>query len=330
MTIVPELSVIVPTCNRRDLLSRLLNALNRQTIPPQRYEVIVSVDGSTDGTTEMLSALAPGYRLRSHWQPNAGRASACNAGLALAQGTIVVLLDDDMDPPPGFLEAHAGEHPAGSRRGVVGAAPVVTAASSPPAAEYIARKFNRHVAALAVPGRVFSLRDFYTGNFSIRRSILQAAGGFDTEFRRYGNEDLELSVRLKRAGVELAFSPRALAYQSYTKDFAALARDSTDKGRTAVLLAAKHPETRDELKLNAANLGSPLRRRILSGLTMMTGAWPGMPAAVVSAMSMLGRTRRAGLDSAYGVALDYFYLLGARAARQEAPSSYVPAGGRTT
>lgn len=54
---LPVLSVLIPTYNRREIVARCLKSLAEQTLPPEQYEVIVIDDGSTDGTDEMLASL---------------------------------------------------------------------------------------------------------------------------------------------------------------------------------------------------------------------------------------------------------------------------------
>src|SRR5688572_30585556 len=97
---VPTLSVLVPTHQRRAHLARALHALARQSLPPEIFEVVVSVDGSTDGTIEMLRRTDLPYRVVALGRANQGRARALNAALAAARGDVVVLLDDDMEPAP--------------------------------------------------------------------------------------------------------------------------------------------------------------------------------------------------------------------------------------
>lgn len=87
-----EVSVIIPTYNRRDLLPRALDSVLAQTVPVD--EIIVIDDGSTDGTDDMLRARC-GDRVRYVWQPNAGVSAARNHGLRLAQGRYLALLDSD-------------------------------------------------------------------------------------------------------------------------------------------------------------------------------------------------------------------------------------------
>src|SRR5262245_25867711 len=92
----PDLSIVVPTYNRRAGIERFLRALEEQTFPATRFEVVVVDDGSTDGTDAALAAMQTPYRLRVLHQENAGPAAARNAGLREAQGRLIVFLDDDV------------------------------------------------------------------------------------------------------------------------------------------------------------------------------------------------------------------------------------------
>lgn len=308
------MSVIIPTYQRRGCVANLLDGLSRQTFPPKSFEVIVSIDGSNDGTQELVEQFEASFRLLSLWQPKRGRAAACNSGIRSSTGDVLLLLDDDMDPTPALLEAHWAAHQDQPSLAVLGAAPILLNPSSSAVAHYVANKFNRHLENLAQPGYEFQLRDFYSGNCSIRRNVLLAAGGFDEGFRIYGNEDLELWHRLAARGVRLVYSRDAVAYQNYTKDFFGLARDKQEQGCTAVLLASKHPETFKHLKLSTYRQGSlkwRLARKIL--LVASRGA-PCTPRLVMNAMHWMAEHRPNWFLFLCQQALDYFYWLGVRTA----------------
>jgi GT2 family glycosyltransferase len=312
-----QLSAVIPTYQRCAMLERALWALAEQTLPADAYEVVVAINGSDDGTCEMLARLSTPYRLRSLWQPNRGRAAACNAGIAAARGAIVVLLDDDMEPSPGMLDAHRRAHAAESRLGVLGAVPIALGPSSSPVVEYIGRKFNRHLETLSAPGHRLKPRDFYTGNFSIRREVLLEVGGFDEAFTMYGNEDVELWVRLARAGVQIVYSPEAWAQQHYTKTFAQLARDNIAKGQTAVLVAVKHPECVADLKLSTYQQASWKWRALRAILLRASERWPRTPDRVSGFVEWLQRRNPRGLQRYFALSLDYFYWVGARIAERD-------------
>lgn len=314
----PALSVVIPTFQRCTSVERLLRALTRQTLPAGDFEVVVSIDGSEDGTREMVERFSAPYSLRAAWQANQGRAGACNAGIRAAQGDFVVIMDDDMEPTPGCLSAHLQAHSEQPRLGVMGAVPVVVSPSSPPVVQYMASRFEQHLGKLAQPGYVLRLRDFSTQNFSVRRSEILNIGAFDEGlFKIYGNEDLEMSVRLRSAGVRVIYSPDALALQHYTKDFRGLARDNIAKGRTAVLFARKHPQTISDLKLSTYREGSPRWRCVRSVLLSLTNVWRGTPDMAMLCFHWLELLSPSGVGGYYNVALDYFYWVGAEAALRE-------------
>lgn len=311
------ISVIIPTFQRCASVQRALQALARQTLPADTYEVIVSIDGSDDGTRELVGRFPAPFALRARWQPNGGRAAACNAGIRLAQGELILLLDDDMEATPELLEAHLQAHRGDSRLGIVGAVPIALDASSPPAVAYIGTKFNRHLEKLARPGYRIGFRDFYSGNFSIHRSTLLEVGGFDESFTIYGNEDSELFLRLLASGVRVVYSPAALAHQHYTKDFAALARDNMAKGATALLLAGKQAGTFHALKLSTYEQGSRKWRVLRASLLELSRIWVRTPDRLIVFMTWLEQRRPRRLHLYYGLALDYFYWLGVRSALRE-------------
>ena len=311
----PLVSVVIPTHERRASVERALRALSRQALAPDDYEVIVAIDGSTDGTRELVETMKTPYALRLLWKQRGGRASACNAGLRVARGRVVVLLDDDMEASHTLLSAHAGLHTGNETLGVVGAVPIRVDEASSPVARYVASRFNGHLRNLAAPGYEFGLRDFYSGNFSALRETLNRIGGFDESFTAYGNEDLDLSVRLRSIGVRLVFSADAIAHQHYEKSFPALARDEMDKGRTAVQLATKHPTWRSELKLAQRHRGPFLQRVARDVLLALSAAWPATTEGVIQNVSRLGERNAPGLRHVYPVVLDYLYWLGVRSGR---------------
>jgi GT2 family glycosyltransferase len=316
------ISVIIPTYRRPPSLERALRALARQTLPARTYEVLVVIDGSEDSTRELVTQLPIPYRLRCLDRPHRGRAAARNAGIAAAEGRMLVFLDDDMEPSPEFLEQHLRAHARSSRLAVVGAVPIVPGGSPAPVADYIAAKFNRHLGTLALPGHQFGVRDFYGGNFSIGREVLARVGGFDEDFTLYGNEDLELSLRLRRAGIPLVFRPEAWARQHYSKSLAEVAQDNVDKGRTAVLLASKHPDVLADLKLSTY-ARAPRKWRVLRGtLLLLTRLCPPTQRVVVRFGGWLERRDPTRLRRYLPLVLDYCFWVGAVAAQQEKGMSH--------
>lgn len=245
-------SVIIPTRQRRELLRRTLASLAIQTAPPDEYEVVVAIDGANDGTREMMATFDAPYELQAADSAHqGGRAAACNAAFELTKGDVVIILDDDMQVVPQFVDRHRRHHPPGSRVCVLGAVPVTLSGSSPLAARYVRAKFDVHLSRLADPEHVYQPRDFYSGNASLRSEVLREVGGYDDAFTDYGNEDVELWVRLRAADVKFRFDAEARALQEYDKSLRALGRDTVAKGRSAVRLTRSHPGVFGALRLAA-------------------------------------------------------------------------------
>jgi glycosyltransferase involved in cell wall biosynthesis len=236
-------SVVIPTYNRRPILEKCLLALERQQACPEidRYEVVVVDDGSTDGTPDWLRGAAerfPHVRLieQSHGGPAEGR----NRGVDHAHGDVIVFIDSDLVVTDSFLSCHASSlvrswEARGDRLCFTYGAVVNTANFEQPTAE-------RHKL------RDLSWAYFATGNVAIAKEVLQRAGLFDTGFRLYGWEDLELGERLRRMGVQLIKCPAAVGYHwhpALTLDqIPRLIEVEGERARMGLVFFRKHPTRR--------------------------------------------------------------------------------------
>jgi GT2 family glycosyltransferase len=313
----PIVSVLIPTHQRRAALRSALESLGHQSVPPETYEVVVATDACSDGTQEMIDGLDVPYELRRVEPRGRGRAAAVNAALAAARGEVAIVLDDDMQVVPEFVERHRAHHPAGSRRCVLGAVPVELGPESTHAARYVKAKFDLHLSRLSDPAHLALPRSFFTGNASVRVEVLREVGGFDESFGIYGNEDVELSLRLRKAGVELDYDPEAKALQEYGKDLGGLQRDTLAKGETTVLLARSHPEVVGDLRLAVPNDASRPWLAVRALLLWLTRRLPSTAAAVFALFSLLERAGLWHFPLFYRPVLDYAFWAGVDAALRE-------------
>jgi glycosyltransferase involved in cell wall biosynthesis len=237
------LSVVIPTYNRLPILRKCLAALEDQQLaaPIQRYEVVVVDDGSTDDTVHWLDANAtrlPHVRLirQEHGGPAEGR----NRGVEAAHGDVIVFIDSDLVVTPGFLVAHARTLEAqwrqsGDRLCFTYGAVINTADFDNPTGE---------------PHKPTDLSWAYfaTGNVAIDRQLLLRSGLFDTSFRLYGWEDLELGERLRRLGVRLVRCPQAVGYHWHPplslEQIPNLIRVERERAKMGLLFYRKHPTRR--------------------------------------------------------------------------------------
>ena len=98
----PTLSVLIVAWNSRDELARTLPALLPEL--GEGDELVVVDNDSSDGTAEVVATMAPAARIVRSGR-NLGFAAGCNEGAAQAQGELLVVLNPDAAPLPGFGEA---------------------------------------------------------------------------------------------------------------------------------------------------------------------------------------------------------------------------------
>lgn len=240
------LSVVIPTYNRLPILQKCLRALEGQRLsaPVEHYEVVVVDDGSTDATVAWIrenAAALPHVRLIQ--QEHGGPAEGRNRGVREARGDVIVFIDSDLVVLPDFLNCHGRAlerhwSRSGNRLCFTYGAVINTANFDDPTSE--PHKL-----------RDLSWAYFATGNVAIDREVLERSGLFDTAFRLYGWEDLELGERLRRMGVELVRCPEAAGYHWHPplnlEQIPDLIRVERERARMGLVFFRKHPTRRVRL-----------------------------------------------------------------------------------
>jgi glycosyltransferase involved in cell wall biosynthesis len=215
---MPKISVVIPTYNRLSRLRQVINALENQDYTHDDFEVVIVSDGATDGTQRYLEDLRAPFHLRPLHQANGGPAAARNAGIVAAKGEFIVFIDDDVVPGPRLLTEHMKQHKtAGREVAVLG--PLLTPANyaMSPWVAYEQRTLVKQYDAMIRGDWAPTARQFYTGNASIRRSHVLAAGGFDERFRRA--EDVDLAYRLADRGIGFVFTMQAEGFHFAERSF---------------------------------------------------------------------------------------------------------------
>ncbi|MEK6271946.1 MAG: glycosyltransferase [Actinomycetota bacterium] len=229
----PRVSAIVCTHDGANTLPACLDALARLDYPD--YEVLVVDDGSTDET----AAIAERYDVRLIGIPHQGLASARNAGLAAATGSIVAYVDDDAYPDcdwlrylaEAFIESdHAGiggpNIPPGDE-GLVAAC--VASAPGGPVHVLLTDRVAEHI-----PGC----------NMAFRKDRLEAVGGFDPQFRTAG-DDVDICWQLQDAGHTVGFSAGAVVYHRRRDSVLGYLRQQYGYGKAEASLERKWPSRHD-------------------------------------------------------------------------------------
>ncbi|HEY6102771.1 MAG TPA: glycosyltransferase [bacterium] len=239
-----DATVIVPTYNQAGSIGVCLASLVRQTLPADRYEILVIDDGSMDETAGVAAGFPTPVRV-VRLPHNRGRSAARNVGLREARAERVVFIDSDVVVREDFLEWHLRTHHAYGP-GILSRGPVVSV-------ETLEDVSHRRVPRLAASPAYLD-----TANAAMERSAVIRAGMFDEAFPGYGWEDFELGVRLRRQGVRRVFCRQAPAFhlqpkvRAHTLD--ALFAKEEARARSAVYFYRKHPTCETRMLIQATTL----------------------------------------------------------------------------
>jgi GT2 family glycosyltransferase len=212
----PEISVVICTFQRPDLVAAAVASLDHQTVERARFEVIV-VDNSPSPTA--AAALEESAATRENVQvvhePVAGLSHARNRGTAEARGRVVLFMDDDALAEPQLLEAHLRAFEEGGLPAATGGRihlrwPDARPAWVPPSQEayYSGLDLGDEPQALVYPEYP------YGANMAIRRQLLLELGGFATELGRRGRnllsgEEKDLFLKVHSVGGAMRYVPDA-------------------------------------------------------------------------------------------------------------------------
>ena len=238
----PMFSVIIPTYNRKGVLTQCLEALARQSVAPETFEVIVVDDGSTDDTEQFCRDFQAAFPFQYLRQLNAGAGAARRRGVQHARGEYLVLINDDTISAPDLLAEHRKAHQgcANDRQAVLGDFCFPPAAQDRALTRFlIASPFFFPQATLR-PGTYWEYTYVVTCNLSIKREAVLAVGSFDPHFRVA--EDSDLGLRLSRRGFCVRYMPEAQAiHQHLPFTVPDLIRRAGVYGETQLPFLRKHP-----------------------------------------------------------------------------------------
>jgi GT2 family glycosyltransferase len=227
---VPEVSVVVPSHARPARLAALLDALAAQTLPAERWEVVVVHDDAGDVVSgHPLPALRE-VRIPAHER---GPARQRNRGWRMARAPLIAFTDDDCRPEPAWLEellAAAGAHPGAIVQGATAPDPLELAAFASPHARSISVDPPGHFAQ--------------TCNILYPRALLEAVGGFDERFPAPAGEDTDLALRARAAGAPYVGAPAARVFHAVEPYSLRSAIRLAFKWRHLAYVVRRHPEVR--------------------------------------------------------------------------------------
>jgi GT2 family glycosyltransferase len=283
---------------------KTLASLDQQSAPKDLYEVVVAIDGSTDGTLESVSSLHTTYKLHALYSENRGNGAACNSAAQHAQNDVFIILGDDQLCTPDLVLAHLRAHERHEHLFVQGFYPVAKEYLKGGASLLYDHTFRSAMAEAERLQRQGKPWGLWGGNCSLRAETWREVGGVDVEqFRGYGCEDLDLGLRVAALGVAFQYEPRACSFHMHECNCRSLARQAYEEGRAEVALSRKHHAAFTSLTVSSAH------RRVDSALL-----WAGRRGP--RAMRAAGAAATAGLWFADRLPFESLQILAARVVRK--------------
>ncbi len=205
---LPLISVVVCTCGREALFKRTLLSLNKQSLSPDQYEILV-VENGRRGAAEATVAdfqkqFAPILYLH---EPLQGLSRARNAGLKAAAGAYLAFLDDDAVADGFWLENILKTFVAFPEAGAVGGKILPVWEEGRPS--WVAEELLKYLSILDYGDRTIFLgeKNLFGTNIAFNKVLLEQIGGFSLDLGRNGDDLL--------SGEE-AFAQRELLRQGHT------------------------------------------------------------------------------------------------------------------
>ena len=230
-------SCIIPVYNRPGELQELLRSLLTQTYT--QFEVIVVEDGSTLCCDEVVTSFSQNLSIRYFYQENTGQGFARNFGMQQAKGDFFVILDSDVILPSSYFESLENAIAARSLDAFGG--PDAAASDFSPLQKAMDFAMTSFWTTGGIRGKLknpaaYQARGF---NMGVSRAVFDRLGGFVDPNR---GEDIEWSLRIKKAGFRLELVSEAFVYHKRKNTLWSFAKQAFSFGRNRVNVSRFHPE----------------------------------------------------------------------------------------
>ena len=206
----PFVSVVIPTCDREELLKKCLFSLFQQTYPKERYEIIVADDSTTDKTKRFVDSLSVSSPRVTYVKSGgkSGTTHTMNVGVREARGEIIFFISDDCTADREWIneiikiyEKHPEIDGAGGR-----------IYSDPTQPKNFIIKYMEALKIIPFTQLIISDKmPFLGGITAYRKKIISDLGGFDENIKFVG-DDYNFYKSFRERGYKFAYVPTAIVY----------------------------------------------------------------------------------------------------------------------
>lgn len=234
--------MVIPTVGRLATLQRVLEHLAAQTDP--EFELIVVADAALQRTADVTRLVdQAGLPARMQQAAIPGASAARNAGWRAAQAPLLLFTDDDVLADPRLIEEHLRWHERNPSPevGVLGHVRWARELQVTPFMRWLDHGIQFDYSAIV--GDEAGWAYFYTANVSVKRELVERAGGFDEDRLPYLYEDLDLALRMHRAdGFRLLYNRAARAEHLQATDLDLWKRRTPRLAASERQFVRMHPE----------------------------------------------------------------------------------------
>ena len=244
-------SLIIATYNRLEELRELIQSVRALDFPKNGLELVISDDGSKDGTAQWLESQSFDFAFQYLYQENKGPGEARNAGMRQAKGDYFLFIDSDCILPPDYLkkvDSFLAAHPVDAFGGPDDCHP-----HFPPLLKAINYSMTSFLGTGGTRGAKKSVTKFYPRSFNmgLHRRVFEQIGGMNA--LRHG-QDMDLSARIYLAGFKVALIPDAFVYHKRRTNLRRFYKQIFNWGVARINLGSTYPELLKPIHLAPALL----------------------------------------------------------------------------
>lgn len=232
-------SLIIATYNRLPELRELIDSVAALDFPRDRFELVISDDGSTDGTRAFIEQSSLPFSVRYLFQENKGPGEARNHGMREASGTYFLFIDSDCILPPDYLQRvddHLQREPLDAFGGPDDCHP-----DFPPLLKAINYSMTSFLGTGGTRGSRKAVTKFYPRSFNmgIHRKIFADIGGMNK--LRHG-QDMDFSARIYAAGYRVGLIPDAVVFHKRRTNLRRFFKQIFNWGVARINLGRMYPD----------------------------------------------------------------------------------------